>query len=421
MLNKLERFLRRYDMVQPGDTVICAVSGGADSVALLFALYLLRDKLSITVSASHFNHHLRGEESDRDECFVRRLCDRLDVQLYLGGEQVTAGKKGLEAAARDARYSFLRKLSGKIATAHTADDNAETVLMHMVRGTGLRGLGGITPVCGNLIRPMLSITRDEIITFLAEYHLDYVQDSSNDTEVFLRNRLRHCVMPLLKAENPSLAENMSEMALRLRQDEEVLQSLSTGVEINASALRQAPAALRSRAMSAFLERCGVPEPEAQHIAMLEKLVFSTKPSAEAYFPGGITVRREYGCLTVMPKADTFMPVELPCPGSVELSECGLRVTASCAQALCNTPDTFTVKPEGKIILRSRQPGDAMKLSGGTKELKKLFIDRKIPAAKRMAVPVVTDDAGVLGVYGIGMNLARGASRLPAVQIRFEAL
>ena len=144
----------------------------------------------------------------------------------MGAARVTAGKKGLEAAARDARYSYFSTLSGKIATAHTADDNAETVLMHLVRGTGLKGLGGISPVRGNLIRPMLGITRQEVLELLEEYHLAFVEDSSNGTDAFLRNRLRHHVVPLLKEENPRLAENLSAMALQLRRDEEALEAMT---------------------------------------------------------------------------------------------------------------------------------------------------------------------------------------------------
>ena len=227
MLNKLEQFARRYNMVSPGDTVVCAVSGGADSVALLFALYLLKEKWQITLEAAHFNHHLRGSESDRDEAFVRDFCDRYDIPLHIGGGDVIPGKKGLEAAARDARYAFLNTIPGKIATAHTADDNAETVLLHLVRGTGLKGLGAISPVNGKLIRPTLSVTRQDVEDFLSEYHLSHIEDSSNRTDHFLRNRIRHQVMPLLKAENPSLAENLSAMALRLRQDEAALDRLAT--------------------------------------------------------------------------------------------------------------------------------------------------------------------------------------------------
>ena len=226
MQNKILAFLRQQNMLEPGDSVICALSGGADSVALLFALYLLKDKLKISLSAAHFNHHLRGAESDRDEAFARDLCDRYDIPLTVGQGAVVPGKKGLEAAARDARYAFLRALPGKIATAHTADDNTETVLMHLVRGTGLKGLGGIAPVSGNVIRPMLSVTRQEVEAFCAEWCLNFITDSSNEGDDFLRNRLRHHVMPLLKQENPRLAENTSAMALRLRQDESCLGELS---------------------------------------------------------------------------------------------------------------------------------------------------------------------------------------------------
>jgi len=218
MLDRLLSFLRRYDMLSPGDTVTCAVSGGADSMALLWGLYLLREKLNITVQAAHFNHGLRGAESDRDEAHVKAFCDRFDIPLTVGSGQVVPGKKGLEAAARDARYAFFESLPGRLATAHTADDNAETVLMRLVRGTGLKGLGGIKPVNGNVIRPMLTVTREEVLAFLREYHLDFVEDSSNGTDDFLRNRLRHRVMPLLKEENPRLSQNLSAMAMELRQD-----------------------------------------------------------------------------------------------------------------------------------------------------------------------------------------------------------
>ena len=188
MFESLLTMMRRYEMTQPGDRVVCAVSGGADSVALLFALYLLKEKLGITLEAAHFNHQLRGEESDRDEAFVRELCDRFDIPLHVGRGRVVAGKKGLEAAARDARYAYFETLPGKLATAHTADDNAETILMRLVRGTGLKGLGGISPVRGRIIRPMLLVTRQQVRAFLEEYCLSHGEDSSNGTDDFLRNR-----------------------------------------------------------------------------------------------------------------------------------------------------------------------------------------------------------------------------------------
>ena len=420
MQNRLLKFAREQNLIAPGDTVICAVSGGADSVAMLFALYLLREKLGITLEAAHFNHNLRGEESLRDETFVRELCARYEIPLHVASGEIRPGKKGLEAAARDARYTFLESLPGKIATAHTADDNAETILMHLVRGTGLKGLGGIAPQRGKLIRPMLGITRREVEDFLAEWHLPHVEDSTNETDAFLRNRLRHHVMPLLAAENPRIAENLSQMALRLREDEACLTRQSHYETLpEVETLRTLPSAVRSRMLERFLKENGVREPEDVHIAQAEALVFSESPSASAAFPGGVTLSRQYGHLTANPTGEAFTPVTLTCPGSAEAA--GIRITCEPAGELAQSEDLLTVRPSGKISIRPRQTGDKIRLSGGSKSLKKLFIDRKIPAADRGRIPVVCDETGILGVYSIGVNLDRAAQILPAVTIRFERI
>ncbi len=419
MLNKLLSCIRQYDMVQEGDQIVCAVSGGADSIALLWSFYLLKEKLGIRLSAAHFNHHLRGEESQRDEAFVRAFCEGYQIPLIVGEENVQPGEKGLEAAAREARYRFFDTLPGKIATAHTADDNAETVIMHMVRGTGLKGLGGIAPVRGRILRPMLFVTRCQVMDFLQEYHLEFVEDSSNDTDQFLRNRLRHHVMPLLKAENPMLSENLSAMAMRLREDEESLSLLSKPeYPLEVEKLKAVPEAVRSRILSRFLEDCGVREPEAQHIAMARNLVFADNPSAKAHFPGNITVERCYGVLQKREEPQVIRKQELPCPGTLDLPQCGLRIHCGFSEEMQNSTVHFTVQPEGKLILRCRESGDEMRLPGGTKSLKKLFIDRKIPASCRQEIPVIADDRGVVGVYGIGVNLDRLSS---GVEIRFEKL
>ena len=420
MLNKLLKFIREQDMVKPGDCVICAVSGGADSVALLFAFYLLKEKLDIRLEAAHFNHHLRGEESVRDEVFVKQLCDRYDIPLHLGGGRVLPGKKGLEAAARDARYSFLRSLTGKIATAHTADDNAETVLMHLIRGTGLKGLGGITPIHANVIRPMLRVTRQDVEAFLEEWCLNHIEDSSNETDAFLRNRIRHHVMPLLIKENPKIAENLSQMALRLRLDEEFLsQQINSTALPTVESLKNMPKAIRSRALEAFLKASGVKEPEDAHIAMAEALVFSDSPSARASFPGGVTIARNYDRLEALRKTDALEETVLPCPGELILS--GLRISCISAVEDLDAPDAFTVCPAGEIKVRSRNSGDSIRRPGGSKSLKKLFIDRKIPASQREQIPVVCDEQGVLGVYSIGRNLERSVITNHAVTIRFEKI
>ena len=421
MLNKLLSFIKEHNMLVPGDHLVCAVSGGADSVALLFAMHLLSNQLQITLSCAHFNHNLRGEESDRDAEFVRKFCDQYDIPFQLGSQKVTAGKKGLEAAARDARYGFLKSLPGKVATAHTADDNLETVLMHLVRGTDLKGLGGITPVSGTLIRPMLMITREEVMAFIGEYHLSYVDDSSNRTDDFLRNRLRHHVVPLLKQENPKLSKNTSLLALRLREDEQALASLEQKQLPAVSELQQMMPALRRRALHRFLEDSGVIEPEAAHVEMAEKLVLSDKPSAKANFPGNICIARNYDVLEVLDQSQKLDTLELPCPGSLELPEWNMRIVCEPAQEIVRQKERFCVQLQGKAYVRSRQPGDAITLDGGSKSLKKLFIDQKIPAKERGSIPVLCDEEGIFAVFGIGADVKRLAEHLPAMQIRFEMI
>ena len=404
MLNKLRAFCREQNLIRSGDTIVCAVSGGADSMALLWALYLLKEEWKLDLRAAHFNHHLRGEESDRDEQFVREFCEGYGIPLHMGSGHIVPGKKGLEAAAREARYTFLRSLPGKIATAHTADDNAETILMHLIRGTGLKGLGGITPVYGAIIRPMLNVTRQDVEEFLAEYCVSHIEDSSNSTDAFLRNRLRHRIMPLLKEENPRLAENLSAMALRLRLDEQALaEQASFDGALQIDRLRQMPPAVRSRALEKFLKENGVREPEAVHIRQAEALVFSENPSARADFPGGITIGRTYGILE-----RCNAPSEMQC-----------SFTCTEAEEILNTPHIFTVNPVGELYVRCRRSGDSIRLSGGTKSLKKLFIDRKIPAAERDQIPILCDEAGILGIPGIGVNLDRAAKELPATRIQFK--
>ncbi len=416
MLNKLKSFMGDYR----GQSIVCAVSGGADSMALLWGMYLLKDALQITLSAAHFNHRLRGEESDRDEAFVRDFCAGYGIPFTAGSAQVIAGAKGLEAAAREARYAFLKTLPGKIATAHTADDNAETILMHLVRGTGLKGLGGIAPVNGALIRPMLDITRAEVLAFLEEYSIPFVEDSSNAGDDFLRNRLRHHVMPLLRQENPSLPENLSAMALRLRQDDMALEAIArSNMTDSVAKLRVMEPGIRSRVLRQMLLNAGVKEPEAAHIHSVEQLVFSDNPSAKAAFPGGVTFTRCYDILQAAAPEKTLTTQALSCPGVTKLP--GMEIICKPNETAQYNTDSFPVSLRGKPVVRARQTGDTIRLSGGTKSLKKLFVDKKIPASERDAVPVIADDEGVLAVVGIGANLDRISSGEDAVRIEIKYL
>ena len=415
MQNKLLSFLHRFDMVQPRDTVICAVSGGADSMALLWAMYLLKDKLGIRLEAAHFNHNLRGEESLRDAAFVADFCRIHGIPLHMGEGKVETGEKGLEAAARNARYAFLQSLSGKIATAHTADDNAETLLMHLVRGTGLKGLGGIAPIREDIIRPMLTVTRQEVLQFLEAHNISYVTDSSNEKDEFLRNRIRHHVMPLLRQENPSIGENLSATALRLRQDEEVLEKLA-GPTTDVAALREMEPALQARALVKLLIGFGVKEPEEVHIDLLRSVVFSESPSAYGVFPGNVLIGRRYGSVAVLEELPPLATYELLCPGETEIPELAMKV-------ICRRPGGeprgLLLRAGEKLTLRSRKEGDTIRLPGGTKTLKKLFIDKKIPAWERSRIPVLADGDAVVAVVGIAADCSRRAD--PNWEILFRTV
>lgn len=415
MLNKLVSFCRQQGLIETGDRIVCAVSGGADSMALLWAMYLLRDKLGITLECAHFNHQLRGEESERDAAFVRQFCIDYDIPFHYDSKQVVSGEKGLEAAARDARYSFLKSLPGKIATAHTADDNAETMLMHLVRGTGLKGLGGISPINGSIIRPMLMVTREEVLSFLDEYSLSYVEDSSNGEDAYLRNRLRHHVMPLLRTENPKISQNLSQSALHLRLDEEYIRSFVMATE-DVACLQNMHPSIRARSIAAFLEDSGVKEPGAQQIEAVEAIVFSKKPSASVQLPGGITIARNYNLLQVAEKVDFPEDKRLTCPGSVIFGD--YRITAAPAEKDINTRCRFTVSPVGEMYVRRRQESDKIAFAYGTKSLKKLFIDQKIPAKKRPFIPVIADSVGVLGVGGFGADVRRIDGALVEINIEY---
>ena len=231
MLERVTSLTREYDMLPAGGTVLCAVSGGADSICMLHLLRALGERDGFQVAAAHFNHRLRGAESDRDEAFVRRQCEQWSIPLTVGAGDV-AGQAarlgtGVEETARAMRYRFLQATAEKvgacrIATAHNADDNAETLLLHLVRGTGLQGLTGIPPRRGEIVRPLLNVTREEITAYLAQRGIDYVEDSSNADEGYTRNYLRRQVMPLLRACNPRLSEHMGQTIRYLRQDNDYL-------------------------------------------------------------------------------------------------------------------------------------------------------------------------------------------------------
>lgn len=418
MRNKVLAFCRENGLLNPGDRVICAVSGGMDSMAMLWCLWSLRDKLKIDLSAAHFNHNLRGAESDGDEAFVRKFCQGFGIDCAFGSGKIRPGKKGLEAAAREARYDFLLGLDreAKIATAHTAGDNGETILMHLLRGSGLKGLGGIPPKRGRIVRPLLCVTREEISAYMSELGLPHREDSSNFQDDFLRNRLRHEVMPVLLRENPAFLEHVTPAALRLRQDEDYLDQAAQSAYdqakrpegLDCQLLRTLHPAILNRVLSRFLRAKGLKEPGSAQIEEVKKLIFSGNPSAACVFSGGTVFTRRYDLLTgAAEEGGSFAPVRLAVSGATEIPELGLRV--SCLEEIApenpkSSPWEFLLDLAalpGPFLLRPRAPGDRLTLPGGAKTVKKLLIDRKIPASQRDRIPVLESEGQILGVFGLG--------------------
>lgn len=426
MEEKVLRYIRAQELLAPGDDVTVALSGGADSVALLWVLRRLAPVLGLTLRAAHFHHGLRGPEADRDEAFCLRLCAEWKIPFRSGRGDVRqrAARTGesLEEAARKLRYDFLlQSAPGKLATAHNADDNVETLLLHLLRGSGPRGLGGIPPRRDRVIRPLLSCTRAEIEALLRREGLPHVEDGSNAADDCLRNRLRHRVLPLLRAENPGLAGTVARSAALIRAEDEYLSRLAAeaaaqcaaGAGWSCSRLLALDPVLRRRVLLGLLRELGQEDPSLVHVEALEALL-QAGPSARLPLPGGVTARREYDLLCIGP-AEALPPLPesvLQVPGRTVLpgqSGSILCFVTKNSENSKKNPNTFVWKYDmifgRELTARSRRPGDRLTLPGGSKRLRELMIDRKLPARLRNAIPVLCLDGRPVAAFCVGSDPA----------------
>ncbi len=408
------RFMEKYQMTAPGDTVICALSGGKDSMALLHVLLELREPLGIRVTAAHFNHQLRGWEAQRDQDFAEAQCRRLGVPLEIGTRDVAAYAQshhlGTEEAARLLRYEFLEGLEpgAKIATAHNAQDNLETMLMRLLRGCGLHGLSAIPPVRGRIIRPLLLTAPETISAYLEANSIPHIEDSSNASDDYLRNRLRHQVIPLLRREAPNLSASASALCLRLGEDDhyldesakELLASMTSPKGLSCTTLRALPEAMALRVLRQYLRE--VPELSGTHLEAAMALLRGSEPSARISLPGGFLLGREYDALRLFKEAPE--PAEIPeitlYPGETKaFGPYQVSCTAAPAPAHLE-PGSIALAADNvrlPLTLRPRLPGDRIRLPGGTKKLSRLMIDKKIPAAQRDMLPVALQENQVLAL------------------------
>lgn len=407
MIEKIKATIKKYNMLCPTDYTAVAFSGGADSTALLDILY----KMGYKVCAIHINHMIRAEEADRDEEFCRQLCNERAIPFFCHRIDVPALAKqrgeSLELAARSLRYAAIEATAAengitRVATAHHADDNAETLLFNITRGSGAKGGCGIPPVRGIYIRPLIECTKDEITEYCKKTELDFVTDSTNLSNDYTRNFIRNEITPRLKEINPRMTEALTLFCGHLRKDEELLQSL-----VPQKATRKELACLPDPLLSRYIQKhCDANSTAVtalmnairkgneylrvdmgkglEAVCDRNSLIFRKKITQPTH-KGGIMGEGDFNfgefgefCITNDPKKATALQEK-------------------------NHFTAYTYlkgdKLKGNIYVRGRADGDKYRYNGMTHSLKKLFNSRKIPVERRSTVPLVCDDSGIIWIPG----------------------
>ncbi len=420
---KIFSFVTGEKMLAPGECVVCGLSGGADSVCLLLALSSLSERLGITVEALHVNHCLRGMESLRDEDFCRQLCKRLGITFKAVSCNVRdhADKNSLseEEAARILRYKIFADNSRgkKLATAHNADDNLETMILNLVRGTALKGLAGIPPVRGNIIRPLLTVTRSEIEGFLADAGQSFVTDSTNLADDHTRNKIRHRIIPQLREINPSAAVTAARSAAALREENSFIEAETDRAENlcrngnTLTSISAFPAVIRKRCTARLLSDNAVPY-SAERLDLADKIIVSS---------GKLNVRGDLFLVSDGKelRLERIIKQDIPeLSAELVLGENSIfhGRTVCCELHLCDDlkktehVNSFVTSYEldydkilGKAFLRNRRCGDRIRLSGRdfTSSVKKL-INEKIPPHDRSFLHFIEDEGGTILAEGLGI-------------------
>jgi tRNA(Ile)-lysidine synthase len=427
-------------MLKPGERVGVAVSGGPDSILLLDFMEQLSRDIGMLVGVAHFNHRLRGSDSKADEEFVSRRAKELGLEFFRGEadvQQIARSKRqNLEATARDVRYRFFLSLVNghkldKVATAHTANDQAETVLLRVLRGAGTRGLGGIYPVLdGKIVRPFLTVTRSEIEAELGTRQLEFRVDTSNLDLHFARNRIRRRLLPILIDEfNPATITLLSDLAKRSRDDEAYLQQAASEcahswqmreAEQEKIALRpliEFHPAIQRRVLLDMVSsaRGGLRGITSRHIEALSSFAASSESGKRLVLPGGVEARKEFEWLVISRKREPSLPAfcfAITPPADITVAQLGLKFRflvaenpdSGEAQKGYNSNQIVTFdfdKARDGLVLRNWQPGDRFQPSGRRRavKLKELFLRHRIPVSQRQLWPVLISNEQVIWVQG----------------------
>ena len=433
LLSRVEQTIRRQRLFRPGDTLVVALSGGADSTALLDLLSRLPE-YNLRLIVAHLNHCLRGAESDADEEFCRRVAARhalpFEVRRIDIGSMASESRLNLEDAGRRARIAFLDEVAGRhgaaaVALAHHADDQAETVLMRLLRGSGTTGLSGMAYRNNRgYVRPLLEISRSEIEQYLHGRGLNWRDDASNSDTTYLRNRIRHQLMPLLEEYNPAIRSRLAATAAIISDDEALLAELTgravagscmTGegrIVCSIGQLRTLDPALRRRVLRHVFEQLtGTLEGVGRrHINALCDLIDSDRPNSRLSLPQGGAAIREYDRLVLMRAGETVpesgFELLITEPGNYQLPSGGL-IAVEMATAATLPPDPGTAcfdlgKTPFPWLVRTFRPGDRMMPFGmsGRKKVKNIFIDRKIPSSERRRIPLLWCGDDLIWIVGV---------------------
>ncbi len=417
MICKVRNAIERYNMPLRGKTVAVGVSGGADSMALLHVLIELKDELDIKIVVCHVNHGIRGESADRDEEFVVKACERLgvDCRVLKADVPALAEKRhiGIEECGRKIRYDFFNSVGGNvvIATAHTLSDRCETLLLNIARGASVKGLCSIPAVRGNIVRPLIDCTRDDIELYCAENSIEYVTDETNFDDIYSRNRIRLNVIPELKKLNPSVEKSFMRLISNAEEESEflndfsleIIEKIRTDGGYDAKLLRDRHIAIRKRVIFEIINSETGLIPEAVHVGQIDKILGGGRTE----IIGDTIVEVKNGILVINPKSEKIEDWEC----EFDLSEAETPFGKIKAEIIHkkNLPPKHFVHNKvldydsivGHAVLRNRRPGDKIKLAGSscTKTLKKLFNEKHIE--NRNGVPVLADEFGICWVQGLG--------------------
>lgn len=399
MLNRVERTISRYNMIASDGPVGVAVSGGADSV---FLLHALRAVVKNPLVVLHVNHGLRGAESDADEAFVRSLHD--DVVI----ERMAAAEGNVEQFCRRARRTFFMETiaSGRVAcvaTGHTATDQAETVLMRLIRGTGPMGLRGVLAVTKEkIVRPLLELERAEIREWLAAHDVAWREDSSNASEHFLRNRVRGQLLPLLREWQPAIDRTLARTAAIAAMEETYWSDLVSNVSdvVDVTALREQHPAHAARTVRAAIAQAmgGLERIEQQHVESVLALARGESGSGSADIPGGRAVR-SFRQIKIMPREDVAPEHgELAPPFSVTAGEFAIGGAIEAAGAI----DWERIVPP--LRLKQWEPGDRFQQMDKPRPrpVREYFQKLRIPSWERPFWPMISDSAGIIWIHGVGV-------------------